>query len=550
MGIMDSLKKIAGRETPQSEQIFGSAQVPNSAGGWAWPVNDMVRLDRFLILGTEGGSYYSSERALTLDNAEAVLRAIEADGVAVVRRVVEISEAGRAPKNDPAIFVLALAASRGDEATRKAAFEALPRVCRTGTHLLHFAQFVEGFRGWGRGLRRAVAGWYTQPADRLAYQAIKYGSRDGWAQRDLLRLAHPKGVTEQHQAILHWIARGWEFVGDEPHPDPVLRRIWAVERVRRAEAVQDVVALVREHRLPREAVPSQWLSEAVVWDALLETDMPTTALIRNLATLTRVGLLTPDSDATLQVVDHLADRDRLRAARVHPITVLAAMKTYAQGRGVRGRGTWTPVPRIVDALDGAFYATFQNVEPTGKRWLLALDVSGSMGAGTVAGVPGLTPRVATGAMALVTAATERAYQVVAFSAAANGKVGGQFGGGDSDITPVALSARQRLDDVLALTDKIPMGGTDCSLPMRWALRQRLKVDVFVVYTDNETWYGNVHPAQALRRYRREMGIPARLIVVSMLANAFSIADPADAGMLDVVGFDTATPAIMADFVRG
>ena len=331
MGILDALKKVSTRETPQSEKIFGSDQVPNSAGGFAWKVTDEIRLDRFLILGTEGGSYYSGERALTLDNAEAVMRAIEADGAAVVRRVVEISEAGRAPKNDPAIFVLALAASRGDEATRKAAFEALPRVCRTGTHLLHFAQFAEGFRGWGRGLRRAVAAWYTQPADRLAYQAIKYGSRDGWAQRDLLRLAHPKGVTEQHQAILHWIARGWEWVGDEPHPDPVLRRIWAVERVRRAETVQEVVALVREYRLPREAVPTQWLGEAVVWEALLETDMPTTALIRNLATLTRVGLLVPGSDATRRVVEHLGDRDRLRAARVHPIAVLAALKTYASG---------------------------------------------------------------------------------------------------------------------------------------------------------------------------------------------------------------------------
>jgi 60 kDa SS-A/Ro ribonucleoprotein len=44
--------------------------------------------------------------------------------------------------------------------------------------------------------------------------------------------------------------------------------------------------------------------------------------------------------------------------------------------------------------------------------------------------------------------------------------------------------------------------------------------------------------------------PARLIVVAMLANPFSIADPEDAGMLDVVGFDTATPAVMADFALG
>jgi 60 kDa SS-A/Ro ribonucleoprotein len=86
--------------------------------------------------------------------------------------------------------------------------------------------------------------------------------------------------------------------------------------------------------------------------------------------------------------------------------------------------------------------------------------------------------------------------------------------------------------------------------MRWALERKLKVDVFVVYTDSETWYGQIHPAQALRRYRERMGIPARLVVGVMVSNGFSIADPADAGMLDVVGFDTAPPAIMADFASG
>ncbi len=66
------------------------------------------------------------------------------------------SREGRAPKNDPALFALALAAGSADEATRKAALDALPQVARTGTHLFQFATFVEGFRGWGRSLRRAV----------------------------------------------------------------------------------------------------------------------------------------------------------------------------------------------------------------------------------------------------------------------------------------------------------------------------------------------------------------------------------------------------------
>ena len=43
---------------PQSEPL-DERQVPNSAGGHAYPVDDMTRLQRFLILGSEGGSYYA-----------------------------------------------------------------------------------------------------------------------------------------------------------------------------------------------------------------------------------------------------------------------------------------------------------------------------------------------------------------------------------------------------------------------------------------------------------------------------------------------------------
>jgi len=69
----------------------------------------------------------------------------------------------------------------------------------------------------------------------------------------------------------------------------------------------------------------------------------------------------------------------------------------------------------------------------------------------------------------------------------------------------------------------------------------------VVYTDSETWYGQIHPVQALQQYRQKMGIPAKLIVQAFVANRFSIADPKDAGMLDVIGFDTAVPTLIRDF---
>src|SRR5688572_3917456 len=111
-------KLFSRKATPQSQSIPGTTQVANSAGGYAWGVDAWTRLDRFLVLGTEGGSYYASERALTRESCEAVERCLGLDGPRTVARIVALSEAGRAPKVDPAIFALAMAAKLGDFQTR------------------------------------------------------------------------------------------------------------------------------------------------------------------------------------------------------------------------------------------------------------------------------------------------------------------------------------------------------------------------------------------------------------------------------------------------
>jgi 60 kDa SS-A/Ro ribonucleoprotein len=82
----------------------------------------------------------------------------------------------------------------------------------------------------------------------------------------------------------------------------------------------------------------------------------------------------------------------------------------------------------------------------------------------------------------------------------------------------------------------------------WAAEQRVVVDAFVILTDSQTWAGQQHPAQAVQEYRRKLGVPAKLIVVAMAANRWTIGEAEDAGVLNVIGFDTATPQLIADFV--
>jgi 60 kDa SS-A/Ro ribonucleoprotein len=516
--------------TPQDRAIKGreAEMTKNSAGGVTFTVTPEVRLDRFLILGSEGGSYYASARKLTEQNAKNVIELIKTRGVYVVNRIVTISEAGRAPKNDPALFALALCMTYGNEDTKAAAYAAIPKVARIGTHALHLAAYVDSLRGWGRGVRRGFGEWYTlQHPKGLATNLVKYANRDGWTHRDVLRLAHPKASGVHQQLLAYAAGKPYDFSGTE-----VGEFMQAVEAVKTADSVEVAASLVHEFKLPREVVPTQFLNDAVMWEALLP-HMGMTALVRNLATLTRVGVVAPMNAGTNLVLEKLSDAEELKKSRMHPIAVLTALLTYSAGRGNRGQNTWTPVAQITDALDAMFYASFGMVVPTGKRFYLGIDISGSMTGGEVAGVLGLTPNICAAAMAMVTARTEKNYVFRGFS---------------HKMIDLGITAKNTLKEA---TRKCQgnFGATDCAVPMLDALQGKIEVDTFVVYTDNETWAGNIQPVQALQKYRDKMGIPAKLVVVGMVANNFTVADPKDAGMLDVVGFDTATPSLISDFAR-
>ena len=531
---MDALTGINLRATPQ-HSAADPRQAQNNAGGFVFTVTPEVRLRRFLVLGTDGGTYYTNAAELTKDNAAIVLDFARNRTEDLVDEIVAVSTAGRAPMQNPALFALAAATALGSDDGKRAALAALPRVARTGTHLFVFARYVEQFRGWGRGLRRAVGDWYLgKPVDQLAYQALKYRQREGWSHRDLLRLAHPATTESDRKRLFDYICRGATELDGLP------RLVEGFERARTV-APKDVAGLIAAYDLSWEMLPDAALALPGTWEALLDKGIPQTALMRQLPRLTGLGLLDPLGERARAVAAQLADPERLRRARVHPIAVLVAARTYASGRGARGDSTWTPSRPIVDALDAAFYGAFGAVEPAGKRHLLALDVSGSMTA-AISGLP-ISAREASAALALVTASTDPACSIVGFTAS------GQSWR-DSALTPLAISPRQRLDDAVRVVSGLRFGGTDCALPMVWALRSKVEVDVFTVYTDNETWAGDIHPHQALIRYREQMGIDAKLVVVGMTATDFSIADPSDAGMLDVAGFDSAVPALISGFARG
>ncbi len=573
------------RRTPAFTQntrlpgAVGAAQVRNSSGCYVFNVDKWTQLTRFLINGSLGGSFYIGEKQLTKQNLDVVNECIAEDGLRVVRETVAISDAGRALKNEHAVLVLALCAryntkaqcpkrpeepgisatrpaltrhqlavDRYEEAykaykyaesVRHAALEALPKVARIGTDLFSFAETVEALGGWGAGLRKAVAKWYTKKDLRnLAYQLIKYRSRNTekgnaasrWSHADLIKLSHPKAPDDAYNEVFRWVLNP-EI---ETHNEYIeaFRELTSLHKVT-ARNTKRVVELIHEHRFTHEMLLTEYKNNNDVWEALLE-NMPAHAVIRNLGQMTSNNLLVPLSNATAKVVNVLTNVEQLKKARVHPVALLIAAKIYGQGHGDKGVLRWSPNEQITRALDRAFYESFKAVEPTGKKYLLGVDVSGSMSQYNCAGATVLKCAEGTAAMALATVNIEPNSHVVGFA---------------QTVRDLGISCNDSLQTTFKKVRDNNFGSTNCAAAIEYAIQRNLDVDVFCIYTDNET--NNSHAPQAieaLRKYREKTGKPAKMITLGMISNSFTLG-AMDAGCFDISGFDASAPKLIAEFSK-
>jgi len=299
------------------------------------------------------------------------------------------------------------------------------------------------------------------------------------------------------------------------------------------------IALMEQNKkIQREHLPTELLNTPQIWNSLLN-GMGMTALIRNLGKLSQIGVTSTRAN---DIIKTLTDPKAVKDSKVHPLQVLVGMKTYSQGKGDLGSLTWTPNSYITTALSTTFRQAFGNITPTGKKFMFGLDVSGSMSMSMCAGAKNITPREGSVAMAMMTLHAEGAENVHIYGFSNvfynfNGKV-------RPDMT---------IQDAIKATD-VPFGATDCALPMTQALKMYqqngIVFDVFCIYTDNETYAPNIHPQVALENYRKATGVDAKLIVVGMVANQLTIADPKDKNTLNLAGFDTATPELISMFIRG
>jgi 60 kDa SS-A/Ro ribonucleoprotein len=514
-------KPIVGRESEMKK---------NDAGGYSFISSDWLVLQNFLILGTEGGSFYVQEQKLTDRAATIVNKCVAADGNRVLDMISTISTNGRAVRNTPALFALAVCASSKDETIKRRAMSLLKDVARTGTHLLNFFAYIKSMRGSGRVIRTGIANWFhSLSSSDLSFQLTKYKNRDGWSWADVLRLSHVKS-SNSGELVMFKNALGKLT---EQEKDMYLygaaRAEWELAK---CESTMAVVKLINgDTYVTHEMIPTIYKKSPDVWAALLSKGMGVTAMIRNLGNMTSYGVFQNPDNLDI-VLKTLTSKEAIKKSRVHPLAIAMAMRTYDLGHGLKGDNSWNPIRKIVDALDTAFVYAFDNVVPTGKRIYLACDVSGSM-TWPIAGMEYFKSSEASAMLAMLFARVEKNSVVRGFS---------------TKMVDLGITKNDSLLAAARKTAGMTFGGTNCSTPFIDAMNRGEDFDAFIVISDGDDWHGSNFPSQAKEQYEKKVGHPVKFIAVSTKVTTTQITDPKDPNQITMVGFDTVIPQAISAFI--
>jgi 60 kDa SS-A/Ro ribonucleoprotein len=519
--------------TPQTQPIPGqeAQMIQGRSGGWMFDADVWKMLQRCLLIGTAKSTYYAGKNELTEDFVEVIRQAIAEDPQRVAQEILSASD-GRAINNSAPILALVLLSMGESPEAKKAFGEIFPQVVRTGSHFYEWLNYTKSLRGFGKVVREAGKNWFLrEDVKGLAYQLLKYQQRYDFSNRDALRLFHVKPPTEDHQQLFEWVVKGWEVLPTEI-PSAALAQIWWYEWLKR-NPDQTHEAIV-QGRLTHEMAAPVGKMDKSAWQ-LLFNEMPIGALLRNLGSLTEIGVLTSDELVNLQRVEAvLNNKEHLRKSRIHPIDVLKALKTYESGGKLgRSKKTWNPVHKIVDILEKAVELSFDVVQPTGKVFMHAVDVSGSMGS-PIADM-GLTCCEVAATMALVTAKAETSYMIRGFS---------------TQFYNLGITAEDTFRSAVDKASDKNFGGTDASVAYEWMIRKKYKADVICFWTDNESWAGDKHPSQALAEYRNKVNPNIKAVYITLAPYQITLVDPNDPLSWDLGGFDPGTPRIIQMLATG
>jgi len=512
-------KTLGGKRAPQ-------ADTHNSHGAPAYALAPKHQLAQLAATGCLNSTFYA-DAAEQLDAI--LILALDSDPEFVAQTAIYARERGHM-KDMPALLAAVLAVR--DVALLAKVF---PRIIDNGKMLRNFVQILRsgtvGRKSLGTRPKKLVQQWLLTASEKqLLYAAV--GNTPSLA--DVVKMVHPKPQEDWRAAWFAWL------IG-KPYQENKLPPITAdFERFKRACAAGEDLSKLEQPDVPFQMLTALELSTRE-W-AMIARRGSWQMVRQNLNTFNRHGVFKlPDMPRKIATL--LRDKKAIAKARVMPYQLMAA---YLASVG--------NVPQeISEALQDAMEWALQNVPELAGNVVVCPDVSGSMSCPVTGYRKGASSKVrCIDVAALIAAAILRKNpnaRVLPF---------------EEKVVNITLNPR---DTVMTNAQKLAAiggRGTACSAPLALLNKEKAKVDLVVLVSDNESWmdansfkkdrsstYYDKRATRLMQEWEtlRKRNLAARLVCLDMAPNTHTQAVERD-DILNIGGFSDAVFTLLNEFRRG
>ncbi|XP_071557954.1 RNA-binding protein RO60 isoform X2 [Temnothorax nylanderi] len=537
-----------------------------------------LRLKRYLYVGKDYPNYqpgyWFAHHYFIVRNVIAIeeLAEDEEKQLLPIKLITQAFESNLVTHPEALVFALAVCCRQNkSEKLRQEAYDSVKKICASTPDFILFVKFVSKLcrekelnyitQGWGHGLRKAINNWYLskEPMDFINC-VTKYRSRYGWKHKDIVKMAHPLGTTEEKKVILKYVIHGLEktkkeVTADSSKMQDLLKYMEAVENFKHCEDESAAACMLETNDFSLDHVPGHLLKSKEVWTTLLMS-MDVGVLLNNLQRIHNLGCLTADSAdpadranlAIEGVTKRLTDSHYVEASKVHPALVFITLQNYQcsgkaltfEKRKVRmlaKKSTspeYKPNDEVIDALKEAFCLSFKNIQPTNLRYLVTISTNKSMEIHTWQN--GNMTGIETAALiALILLRSEEDVTIATFT--------------NNGISPVNFCNTDSFDHILETLRAIPIGSTNTSKPILWATDNSKRYDVFINIMD-QIFQRNDESQEKLIVYKENMKLPnTKLITCVLCSSSPYCKQPYDRHVLTINGFDATVPNVIQAFAK-
>lgn len=499
-----------GHKAPATDTV-------NDAGGVAYKPSEKEALAQYVATGCLGATFYASAE----EQLDRILESASKCDVDFVAKAAVYGRKSAFMKDAPALL-LAHLMTRGPEGLEafKAAFH---KVIDTPKMLRTFVQIVMsgrvGRKSLGTAPKRLIQQWFESRTDAQIFRVT--GDKPSIAA--VIKLAHPKPSTDARRALFGYL-RGREH--DVSALDPLVREYEAWKKDP-SRPIPDVPFLMLTSS---PLSTKQWteIARQATWQTVR----------MNLNTFHRHGVF-GDSGMVKFVADKLRNEQEVLRSRVFPYQLLVAYKF----------GSDLPM-EIQSALQDAMEIATQNVPKIEGSIAVFPDVSSSMNSPVSGHRGSASSKVQCREVAALVAATLLRRNpdtiVLPFK---------------EDVVGIRLNPRDSIMTIAQQIARCGSGGTNCSAPLRAILDSKIKVDMIVYASDNESWMdSNPHfqtywspgytssPTQtmALWEQYKSLNPKAKMVCIDMAPNGSRQA-PTRRDILNIGGFSDEVFMLLREF---